>query len=179
MGDPAVAAVVRFDFPHRGSGAQHYPEPHSHPVRERFDMAREDTMNDIGDRIAAGIQRGLEASQPKRRIKPGSSEFDPKSPFRSKNGPRLRGNYYLNGIWENEDQCTDEEIRLMNLLSRPGRYINRRVEIRINDDAGQRTVFIAFADRTPDQRMENKDYWRNKRELLEKVIEEQGAVVPA
>lgn len=137
--------------------------------------SREKQLEDIGDRIADGISRGMEALAPKR-IKPGSSLFDPKSPFRSKKGPRLKGDVYHNGIKLNEDQLYDDEIVNLNNIKRSGRYIDRLVEVIVSDDAGVRVVLIKHPDRTIDQRMDNKGHWRSLRELLKLIVEEQNAV---
>jgi hypothetical protein len=143
------------------------------------DNRREEQLNDIGDRIAEGISRGMEQLAPPKRIKPGSSLFDPKSPFRSKKGPRLKGTAYQNGILINDDQCYDREIELLNSITRSGRYINRIVEVILSDDAGQRVVLLRYPDKTIDQRMDNKSNWRNFKELLELIVNEQNAVVVA
>ena len=139
---------------------------------------RNKQMNDIGDRIAEGITKGLQDMAPKR-IKPGSSLFDPHSPFRSKKGPTLKGDVYQNGIKLNQEQLYDKEIELCNKITKSGRYIDRLVEVRVSDDAGARVVLISYPDKSVDQRMANKDHWRNLRELLELIVEQQGTVVLA
>jgi hypothetical protein len=139
---------------------------------------REKQVNDIGDRIAEGISRGMQELAPKR-IKPGSSAFDPKSPFRSKRGPMLKGDVYQNGIKLNQEQLYDKEIELCNQITKSGRYINRLVEVRVSDDAGARVVLISYPDKGLDQRMENKNHWRNFLELVSLIVEQQGTVVLA
>lgn len=143
-------------------------------------MARDKDMQagDIGDRIADGIARGMAELAPKR-IKPGSSKFDPKSPFRSKNGPQLKGDCYDNGIRQNQDQLYDREIELWNAIEHSGRYIDRMVEVIVSKDAGMRVVMIRYPDRTIDQRMDNKGRWRNHKELLELIVNEQNQLVEA
>ena len=132
----------------------------------------------IGQQIADGITQGLAQMAPKR-IKPGSALFDPKSPFRSKKGPRLRGSLYQNGILCNEDQMYDAEITLANQINTSGRYINRLVEVILSDDAGVRVVLIKYPDKTIDQRMENKNHWRSFQELLEIIVRDQKKIVAA
>ena len=140
---------------------------------------REKQFDDLGDRIADGIARGMQEMAPPKRIKPGSSRFDPKTPFRSKNGPRLRGDVYLNGIRLNEDQLTDTEINTCNLITRGGRYVNRIVEVVLSDDAGTRVVLIRYSDKEVDQRMELKNHWRTFQELVDLIVKEQNAVKAA
>lgn len=136
---------------------------------------REKQLDSIGERIADGIAEGMARLAPKR-IKPGSSLYDPKSPFRSKNGPRLKGTVLDNGIALREESLYDREIELCNQITKPGRYINRLVEVLISDDAGTRVVLLRYSDKGVDQRMENKNYWRSLQELLEKIVKEQNAV---
>ncbi len=137
---------------------------------------REKQVGDIGDRIADGIARGMQELAPKR-IKPGSSLFDPKSPFRSKKGPTLRGDVYHNGIKLNQDQLYDAEIDFCNKITKSGRYVDRLVEVRVSDDAGARVVLISHPDKGIDQRMENMRHWRSFKELLQLIVEQQGTVV--
>jgi len=67
----------------------------------------------------------------------------------------------------------------VNKITKSGRYIDRLVEVRVSDDAGARVVLISYPDKSVDQRMANKDHWRNLRELLELIVEQQGTVVLA
>lgn len=137
---------------------------------------REKQLDDLGDRIAEGIATGMAALAPAKKIKPGSPLFDPKTPFRSKKGPRLKGDIYLNGIRLNDEQLTDAEIASCNLITRPGRYVDRIVEVHISDDAGMRVVLIRYSDKDFDQRMELKNHWRSFGELVDLIVKEQNAV---
>lgn len=160
------------------------------PLEEALDIDQDDTPDeasprrrsssaqDIGDKIAAGITEGLSKMAPQR-IKPGSSRYDPKSPFRSKHGPRLIGEVYHNGIKLNEEQLYDEEITLCNAITQGGRYVDRLVEVLFSDDAGTRVVMIRYPDKTIDQRMNNKNHWRNFKELLQLIVEGQRSLVTA
>lgn len=140
---------------------------------------RERQLDDLGDRIADGIAAGLAANAPPKRIKPGSSLFDPKTPFRSKKGPTLKGDVYLNGIRLNQDQLTDHEIDQVNKITRPGRYINRIVEVVVSTDGGTMVKMIRYSDKEVDQRLELMSHWRSFTELVDLIVKEQSAVVAA
>lgn len=142
-------------------------------------MGNDDRDKTIGRQIAEGISEGLREIAPPRRVKPGSSAFDPKTPFRSHKGPRLKGTVYENGVACDEDRLTDTEIGLCNRITRSGRYLNRIVDVRVSDDAGARVVLLSFLDKSPDQRMMNKDHFRNLTELLTNVVAEQDKLVLA
>lgn len=146
---------------------------------ERPRRHRGTKAEDIGDKIAKGIAEGMASLAPKR-IKPGSTLFDPRRPGKKhKGGPRLRGTVYDNGIALNEDLLTDHEVELLNAITRGGRYFDRHVEVVVSDDAGSRVVMLRYPDRTIDQRLENTHYWRSFSDKLEQIIQQQDAVVLA
>lgn len=140
---------------------------------------RERQLDDLGDRIADGIAAGLQQMAPPKRIKPGSSLFDPKTPFRSKKGPVLKGDVYQNGIRLNQEQLTDHEIEQLNKITRPGRYINRIVEVVVSTDGGTMVKMIRYSDKEVDQRLELMSHWRSFTELVDLIVKEQSAVVAA
>lgn len=155
------------------------PDTAESPTISKTKQARGIPAQDIGKQIADGISEGMARMAPQR-IKPGSPKYDPRSPFQAREGfTRLQGTVYYQGIQLYEHQLTNEEIRLYNQITVGGRYINRLVEVVVSTDAGTRVVLIKFPDRTLDQRMENKNHWRNQQELLELIVREQKKVVAA
>ena len=137
---------------------------------------RDQQQHSIGQQIAAGIAEGLQAITPPKKVKPGDPRWDPKTPFRSHKGPALTGDVYLNGIRLNQDQLTDEEIRLTNAIQRPGRYVDRIVEVVISTDGGARVMLIRYGDKDIDRRIELMGHWRTYKELVELIVKEQNAV---
>ena len=146
---------------------------------------REKQLDDLGTRIADGISEGMARMGPRRKIRSGSSEFDPRTPFQSHKGPdgkgkiHLQGNVYDNGIQLDEQKLYDEEIALCNQITRPGEYINDLVVVSVSDKRGPRSVFIKYQDGSVDQKMENKNHWRSFLELLQKIVAEQNQLVLA
>lgn len=146
---------------------------------------REKQLDDLGTRIADGISEGMARLGPRRKVRPGSSEFDPRTPFQSHKGPdgtgkiHLKGNVYDNGIQLDEQRLYDEEILLCNQIVRSGDFINELVTVVVSDKRGPRSVFIKYGDGSVDQKMENKNHWRSLLELLQKIVAEQNQLVLA
>jgi hypothetical protein len=103
----------------------------------------------MADRIAEGVARGIEASAPK---KVPYGRYDPMSPNQKgmpkKSMPKLTRECFQNGERMNGDLMTAEEIKLMNLLTVPGRYVDRRVEVVIRENVGDEkpTVELRYSD---------------------------------
>lgn len=137
---------------------------------------REQQQSTIGAQIAAGIAEGLQAITPPKMVKPGDPRWDPKTPFRSHKGPRLKGELYDNGFRCVDSQMTDAEINLANQITQSGRYVNRIVEVQVSADAGQRVVLIRYSNKDIDQRMALMAHWTTFEQLLSLIVKEQNAV---
>ena len=99
----------------------------------------------------ARILRGLIALHP-----------DPNFP----DGPPLKKEVFINGLRAEPHSLTDQEINLMNRLSRSGRYLDRLVEVIVGADG----VEVRYNDKTNDQRNENAGKWRSTAEMLEQIV---------
>lgn len=140
---------------------------------------RDQQQSTIGAQIAAGIAEGLQATMPPKRVKPGDPRWDPKTPFRSHKGPRLIGELYDNGFKCVEGQMTDAEITLANQITKPGRYVDRIVEVVISNDAGPKVVLLRYSNQTIDQRLALTSKWVTFEQLLSLIVKEQNAVKAA
>lgn len=109
-----------------------------------------------------------------------AGEYDPKSSYHPSKAKRkfLTRVCLDNGTPINEDTLFDREVELLNQITRPGRYINRRVEVVIVEAGPDNTfVDIRRRNKTPDQRNELRAVVRTLGELLEKVVDEQNKVL--
>jgi hypothetical protein len=115
----------------------------------------------IGTAVAQGI-----AANTRKKVTFGEYEL------RRKAGrPELRRKLWQNGIEVNPNPLLPEEINLLNRLTHSGRYFDRLVEVVATEDE----VFIRYNNKTPDQRFELKNHFRNLVELLTHVVEQQEA----
>ncbi|MEQ1574450.1 MAG: hypothetical protein ABL993_09415 [Vicinamibacterales bacterium] len=127
------------------------------------------TEEGLGRALAGAIQ----ATAPRRQVTAG--EYHPKSsfhPLRSKT-KKLKGVWFQNGFFLNEDILHDAEVDLLNRLHRPGRYIDRKVEVVLRETGADLEGDIRYQNNTPDVRLMNKDHWRNFQDMLEQIVTEQ------
>ena len=81
-------------------------------------------------------------------------------------GPPLKKSVFINGIHAEKHNLLDEEINLLNRLSRSGRYIDRLVEVIVGAD----DLEVRYNDKTNDQRNENSTKWRNTVDMLQQIV---------
>ncbi len=137
-------------------------------------MAKTDDMRDMGQIIADGIAEGIQRNSPK---KVPFGRYDPKSPAHpNKAVPRskLSRACFQNGYRMDPKKLTNEEIDGLNAITRPGRYINRRMEVVIQNDGSQEVLELRYNNKTADQRFENKNHWRNMLDIVTQVVAEQA-----
>jgi hypothetical protein len=130
--------------------------------------------NAIADRIADGITRGMEALRPKK-VSP--AEYAKRVSKRRPNGnrgPKLKNDYYQNGYKIDTGVISDDEIKLLNQIHRPGRYIERRVEVVARYEGSEQYIDIRYPNGSIDQQLENKSHWRNFADLLRQIVTEQA-----
>ena len=103
--------------------------------------------------------------------------YDPKSAFHPNKAktPKLHRDFYQNGYRASVGTLHDEEINLLNRLTHSGRYLNRIVEVRIDDSSAEEVVHINYNNKTIDQRLQNKQLWNGLVDLLRKVVAAQEA----
>lgn len=99
------------------------------------------------------------------------SEILPDSPFNptgKKNRTRLRGQLFQHGIPVNPLMMTEEEIEIANQL-KPGRYVNRSVEVtRMHDGS----VNITWPNKRIDQRLEFQSRFPTFVALCQTIVKE-------
>lgn len=133
-------------------------------------------MSMFADKITSGITAGINEARPK---KVAMGQYDPKSPFQpnKKLSKRLVRASYQNGTRLNPAQLYNSEIELLNRISRSGRYINRLIEVIVRQDGADETVEIRYKNKTIDERMEHRGAYNSLRDMLEKIVAEQDALI--
>lgn len=124
--------------------------------------------------LAQAIKMVVEETAPVKQVH--ISQYRPKSPWnpagkRQHERPHLRGEFLQNGQRMIEDRLSEKEIELLNKI-RPGRYINRKVEVIERQSNGEVTVEIRYNNQTADQRSELKNEARNLTEMLQRIVDE-------
>jgi len=142
---------------------------------------------ELGKIIAQGIAEGMKglveqmaANAPRRKKTQGEFEQTLKTPFidrakeraTNKRKPSLSRNTFQNGYRLRDEFLVAEEIDLLNKIKKPGRYINRMVEVIIRDEGSEQVLELRYSNKSPDQRFELKNYARSLREICERVLEE-------
>jgi hypothetical protein len=124
--------------------------------------------------LAQAIKLAVEETAPVKQVH--VSQYRGKTPWnptgkKAHERPKLRGEFYQNGQRMFEDRLTEQEIGLLNKI-RPGRYVNRKVEVIERQSNGEIAVEIRYSNATPDLRSELKNECRNLVEMLERIIAE-------
>ncbi len=134
--------------------------------------------SELGRLIAAGIAEGIAATAPVRKVTVGQYIKKPHSSFHptKANYTKLTRETYQNGRILNDARLTDVEIGLLNKISRPGRYLKRKVEVVIRNTGGDlqdEVVEIRYRDRTKDQMLMNTKLFSDAEDLFRKIVMEQ------
>jgi hypothetical protein len=121
-------------------------------------------------RSAEGIKSGFQATvRPKVTI----GEYA----ARNRRRVRLNKEVYQNGGPVKEHQLSEKEIEWLNKLHRPGRYLDRKVEVIVkNDDSENTVIWLRYSDKSPDQRIDNKSRFRDFEDLVKKCVLEQDVI---
>ena len=96
----------------------------------------------------------------------------PWNPTGSKQRPKLRATFLQNGYEIREAFVTDEQIHLLNQI-KPGRYINRKVEVVERNEHGNHSIELRYNNKSIEDRMELKTEARNLTEMLQRIVNEQ------
>lgn len=126
----------------------------------------------MGESIGAAVAAGMPKAAP-RKVTFGEYQKrvhsvmhpDPNFP----NGPAMTRNYWVNGDRLMQGTATDLEINLLNKITHSGRYINRLVEVMCGSDE----VRIHWNTKTPDQRFEAAQHWRNFEDMARQIVDAQ------
>lgn len=96
----------------------------------------------------------------------------PWNPTGNKRRLQMNAKFYQNGSQIRDWHVTDEDIALLNQL-KPGRYVDRKVEVIERNENSDRSIEIRYSNETIGQRMELKNHFRNFTELLQSIVTEQ------
>ena len=105
------------------------------------------------------------------------SKFKPVSSFNPSGRKRnLKYVVYQNGYRCNPKTLSDAEFDLINSGKiRPGLYLSKIVTVRVlkaENPEDTDKIFISYNNKTPDQKLMNKDHWNGFYDLLTKVVAE-------
>ena len=108
----------------------------------------------LGKSIADAINSTQRRKQP-------FGAYDPKSSYHPNKAkiPKLHRDFYQNGYRANPITLMDEEIHLLNRITHSGRYLNRVVEVRVDDSSAEEVVHINYNNKGIEQRLQNKQLW--------------------
>jgi hypothetical protein len=120
------------------------------------------SMQQLGEVIGEAVARGISATQAPRAIKFG--EYLRRQPKK----PELKRMVYQNGYMLTREPLSAEEITLLNKITHSGRYIERRVEVIVEEGSGD--LRINYNNKSIDQRLDNKEHWNGFVDLLRKVV---------
>lgn len=157
------------------------PEPEPEPVvaaappipepTQMFSLA--DFGKVIGDAVAKGIAESTPPPPP-RRVSFGEYQrrptlYHPKGP----QGPKMARAYSQNSLLLDYATTYDRDILLLNRITHSGRYIDRKVEVILNNDNAEESVDIRYHDRTADHRLDMKAVVRDFTHMLTQIVEAQ------
>lgn len=153
--------------------------PSTDPTETATDPVESPTMDQFGEALTAigSIAQTIAANQPKRKVTIG--DYNPKSvlhPDGIKNTPKLTRKCYQNGVELHEDTLKDSEIRLLNRITHSGRYIDRKVEVFLQQNGSTDDVHIRYNNKR-DAMFELREFVRNFEDMLTQVIAGQEAEV--
>ena len=117
----------------------------------------------------------LTAAMPPRKVP--FARFKTRSKFNPDGKKRkLKFIVYQNGYRCNPKTLTDTEFALINSGKiRPGQYLSKIVTVRIQKSESaedQDKIFLSYNNKTPDQKLMNKDHWNGFTDLLQKIVAE-------
>lgn len=99
------------------------------------------------------------------------SEIKPVTPWNpegKRNRKTLQVNFFQHGFWANPMTMSEEEMALVMKL-KPGRYLNRRVEVQKDQDGN---IHLNYPWETIRERMENMLLWSSLTDLCQQIIKE-------
>ncbi len=86
---------------------------------------------------------------------------------------KLKRSCSQNGYDMSEATLSNEEITLLNRVTRPGRYIDRMVEVVIRNEGGEEEVEFRYSNKSVDQRFASRAKYRTLVEMLTLILEAQ------
>lgn len=125
-------------------------------------------MQDFASIIGAAVAQGIAANTPKK------TTFGQYVARQNRGRSKLTRECYQNGFRMEASSLSNDEIDLLNKIDRTGRYINRMVEVIIQDAGTDEIVEIRFSNKTSDQRFELKGFVRNFLDMLQQITAAQA-----
>jgi len=92
---------------------------------------------------------------------------------------KLLRDYTQNGHQLQLQQLSDEQVKLLNRITRSGQYIKNRVRVVVQNEAQafeSQSVHIVYSDATADQRSENAKLFRDFTDLVKQIVDEQDVI---
>lgn len=129
---------------------------------------------DLGKTISDAIQAGMAANAPRRKVSFGDYIRTHHTPF-SDGSIKLTRECFQWGHPLHVETLTNHEIELLNRIDRSGRYINRMVEVIVNQEGADETVMIRWKCATADDRMAIAPYITSFEHCLEQIVAAQTA----
>jgi len=125
----------------------------------------------IGSAVAQGIaaNKGPEKVTVGQYMRVGKNGFHPEGYGQT---PKMNRLYLQNGSQIAAGTSHDDEIRLLNRITHSGRYLDRMVEVVVNNDSADESVDIRFSN-TLASAFELKGKARDFREMLKQIVDAQ------
>lgn len=126
----------------------------------------------MGQQIASSVASGIAEARPQKQP---YGQFVGKSPFHAdhRKVKKLTRPVYQNGTRLFAPKLHVEEIESFNKIVRPGRYINRLIEVILRQEGSDEVLELRYKNKTADDRMEHKSAYRDLREMLRLILAEQ------
>ncbi len=131
----------------------------------------------IGTAIAAAMReqnQAFLATQPTPTVKIGDFKSRMFNPTGKPRPEQFDRDYYQNGDPLSTKRVLDEEFALLPKV-KPGLYVNGRVRVAEFDKGGRKAIHIDYPVKRVEDRMENKNYWRNFADLLKLIVNDTPA----
>lgn len=122
----------------------------------------------IGVAVAEGTAKASRKRQP-------FALYDPKTPWHPDKSKtlKLRRVCYQNGVFLFADKLSNTEIDLLNRITHSGRYVDRLVEVVVDQSGADEAVDIRYNNKTHDQANELRGKARSLVEMLQMIVADQ------
>lgn len=122
----------------------------------------------IGVAVAEGTAKASRKRQP-------WALYDPKTPWQPDKSKalKLRRRCFQNGGFLFADKLSNTEISLLNRITHSGRYIDRLVEVVLDQSSSEESLDIRYNNKTHDQTNELRGHFRSLTEMLQMIVADQ------
>lgn len=129
-----------------------------------YEKTEKSTNNaELAQMIANGVSAGIASLKP---TKLSYGQYIARQPKK----PTLACDCFQNGFQMHPSVLSEEEITLLNQITHSGRYLDRRVEVIVRQDGNDMSKELRYPNRTADQRMEMKSYFRSLTDMLQQIV---------